>query len=89
MGFSGQEYKSGVAISFSRGSSQRRDQTQNSYIADTVFSISATREAPGEEEGWKKVLLKEARGQGGPEQVASLFGATVWEVPQAPSKFHV
>ena len=33
-----------VAISFSRGSSQPRDQTQLSYIAGWVFTIWATRE---------------------------------------------
>ena len=35
-----------VAISFSRGSSQLRDQTQVSRIADRRFTIWATREAP-------------------------------------------
>ena len=35
-----------VAISFSRGSSQLRDQTQVSCIAGRCFTIWATREAP-------------------------------------------
>ena len=34
-----------VAMPFSRGSSQPRDQTQVSYIAGRVFNIWATREA--------------------------------------------
>ena len=34
-----------VAISFSRGSSQPRDQTQVSHIAGRFFTVSATREA--------------------------------------------
>ena len=34
-----------VAISFSRGSSQPRDQTQVSSIADRYFTVWATREA--------------------------------------------
>ena len=35
-----------VAIPFSRGSSQTRDQTQVSHIADEFFTSWATREAP-------------------------------------------
>ena len=35
-----------IAISFSRGSSQPRDQTQVSCIAGGCFTIRATREAP-------------------------------------------
>ena len=35
-----------VAISFSRGSSQPRDQTQVSHIAGRRFNLWATREAP-------------------------------------------
>ena len=35
-----------VAISFSKGSSQPRGQTQVSYIAGGFFTIWATREAP-------------------------------------------
>ena len=34
-----------VAVSFSRGSSQPRDQTQVSRIAGRLFTIGATREA--------------------------------------------
>ena len=34
-----------AAISFSKGSSQPRDQTQVSHIADRCFTIWATREA--------------------------------------------
>ena len=34
-----------IAVSFSRGSSQPRDQTQNSHIAGGFFTIWATREA--------------------------------------------
>ena len=36
----------GVAISFSRGSSQPRDRTQVSHIACRHFTVWATREAP-------------------------------------------
>ena len=36
-----------VAISFSRGSSQPRDQTRVSHIAGRRFNLWATREAPG------------------------------------------
>ena len=36
-----------VAIPFSRGSSQPRDQTEISHIAGRFFTIWATREAPG------------------------------------------
>ena len=43
-GFSRQEYW-WLAISFSRGSSQPRDQTQVSHIAGRFFTIWATREA--------------------------------------------
>jgi len=35
-----------VAIHFSRGFSQRRDQTQVSHVAGRIFTIWATREAP-------------------------------------------
>ena len=43
-----------VAISFSRGSSWPRDQTQVSLIAGRFFTIWATREAPnGWQAGWK------------------------------------
>ena len=35
-----------VAISFSRGSSQPRDQTQASHIGGRCFNLWATREAP-------------------------------------------
>ena len=44
MGFSRQGYWSGVAISFSRGSSQPRDRTQISCTAGRCFTIWATRE---------------------------------------------
>ena len=37
-----------VAVSFSRGSSQPRDQTQVSYIADICFTRRTTREAQGQ-----------------------------------------
>ena len=36
----------GVAFSFSRGSSQPKDQTQVSHIAGGFFTSWATREAP-------------------------------------------
>ena len=36
-----------AAISFSRGSSQPRDQTQVSCTVDRCFTVWATREAPG------------------------------------------
>ena len=45
MEFSRQEYWSGVAISFPRGSSQPRDQTWVSCITGRFFTIWATREA--------------------------------------------
>ena len=35
-----------IAILFSRGSSQPRDQTQVSHIAGRIFTVWATREAP-------------------------------------------
>ena len=44
-----------AAISFSRGSSRPRDQTQVSCIADRRFTILATREALGGEEVMSKV----------------------------------
>ena len=44
MGFSRQEYWSGLPFPFSRGSSQPRDQTQFSCIAGRLFTIWATRE---------------------------------------------
>ena len=43
--FSRQEYWSGVAMPSSRGSSQPRDQTQVSGIADGFFTVWTTREA--------------------------------------------
>ena len=46
MGFSRQEYWSEFAISFSRGSSWPRDQTQISCIAGRFFTNWAMREAP-------------------------------------------
>ena len=44
-GFSSQEYWTGFAMPFSRGSSQSRDWTQVSRIAGGFFPIWATREA--------------------------------------------
>ena len=46
MEFSRQEYWGGVAIPFSRESSQPRDRTQVSCIAGLFFTIWGTREAP-------------------------------------------
>ena len=46
MGFSRQELLEWVAISFSRRSSQPRDQTQVSHIAGRFFTSWATSEAP-------------------------------------------
>ena len=46
MGFPRQEYWSWVAISFSRGPFQPRDQIQVSCIASRFFANWATREAP-------------------------------------------
>ena len=46
MGFSRQEYWSGLLFSFSRGSSQPRDWTRVSRIAGRCFTVWATREAP-------------------------------------------
>ena len=45
MGFPKQEYWSGIAISFSRGSSQPRDRAQAFCIAIRFFAIWATRKA--------------------------------------------
>ena len=45
MGFSRQEYWSGFAISFSRGSSRPRDRTRVSHIGGRRFNLWATREA--------------------------------------------
>ena len=45
MGFSKQELLEWVAISFSKESSQPRDQTQVSRIAGRRFNLWATREA--------------------------------------------
>ena len=41
-----------VAFPFSRGSSQPRDQTQGSHIADRLFTSWATREAQEYGSGW-------------------------------------
>ena len=46
MGFSRQEYWSGLPFSFSRGSSRPRDRTQVSRIPGRCFNLWATREAP-------------------------------------------
>ena len=46
MGFSRQEYWSGLAIPFSRGSSWPRNRTQVSCTAGRFFTVWATREAP-------------------------------------------
>ena len=48
-----------VAMPFSRGSSQPRDQTQLSYIAGGFFTIWATREAPLKEVLQAKEKYKE------------------------------
>ena len=48
MGFSKKEILEWVAISFSRGSSQPRDQTWDSYTARRFFPVWAKREAPEE-----------------------------------------
>ena len=45
MEFSRPEYWSGVAVPFSRGSSQPRDRTQVSHIAGKFFTSRATSEA--------------------------------------------
>ena len=45
MGFSRQEYWSGWAISFSRGSSQLRDGTRVSLLVGRLFTIRVTRTA--------------------------------------------
>jgi len=45
MGFSRQEYWSGLPFPFSRGVSQPRDRTQVSHIAGRCFTIWVTREA--------------------------------------------
>ena len=46
-----------VAISFSRGSSQPRDQTRVSCIGKRILNHWATREAPGNDEIKKKKIL--------------------------------
>ena len=48
MGFSRQEYWSGLPFSFSRGSSRPRDRTLVSCIPGRRFNLWATREAPFE-----------------------------------------
>ena len=48
-----------IAISFSRGSSQPRDQTQVSHIAGEFFTIWVTRETPWE----RKVNVKQIKVQ--------------------------
>ena len=53
MGFSRQEYWSGVPFSFSRGSSLPRDQTWVSHIPGRRFNLWATRETPIT---WKNLL---------------------------------
>ena len=58
LGFSRQEYWSGLPFPFPGESSQPRDQTQVSHIAGRLFTISATRESPYE---WKDIskLIKD------------------------------
>ena len=48
-----------VAISFSRGSSQPRDQTQVSYIAGRHFTVRATRKAQHPLDHWKTKRVPE------------------------------
>ena len=60
MGFSRQEYWSGLPFSFSRGSSQHRDQTQVSRIPDRRFNLWATREAPYAQKWDTKKLFGDA-----------------------------
>ena len=50
-----------VAIPFSRGPSQSRDQTQVSWIAGRFFTIWATREAPGNFPLFRKITWGEGR----------------------------
>ena len=52
MGFSKQEYWSGLTISFSKATSQPRDQTWVSRIARRCFNLWATREARHRESTW-------------------------------------
>ena len=60
MGFSRQEYWNGLPFSFSRGSSQPRDQTQVSRIPDRRFNLWATREAPYAQKWDTKKLFGDA-----------------------------
>ena len=52
MGFSRQEYWSGLPVPSSRGSSQPRDWTQVSCIAGRFFTLWATREGQKHWSGW-------------------------------------
>ena len=74
MEFSRQEYWNQVTILFSRVSSQPKDQTWVSYIADWFFTICVTREAPRElKEPWVSDLLQKERKRGGYHQATDSF----------------
>ena len=63
----------GVAISFSRGSSQPRDQTQVSSIVGRRFTIWATREAL-----WKQMCRPQISNFEGDLYKVTLFKALFW-----------
>ena len=60
-----------VAISFSRGSSRPRDQTQVSHIAGRRFNLRATREALAEASRFKKVKKTIAQKKQGSQDLNS------------------
>ena len=67
-----------VAISFSRGSSWPRNQTQVSHIAGRHFTVWARREAPTMQEMWVQSLNQEdspREGNGNPLQYSC------WKIP--------
>ena len=63
----------GVAISFSKGSLQPRDQTQVSCIAGGFFTIWATREAPDRGSVSRKKPVRSADQADIPEEMSTLF----------------
>ena len=71
MGFSRQEYWSGLPFPFSRGSSRPRDQTQVSHIAGRRFNLRATREALAEASRFKKVKKTIAQKKQGSQDLNS------------------
>ena len=73
-----------VAIFFSRGSSQRRDQTHISYITGGFFTVWATREA---QEYWNGLPCPPSRESSQPRdpiQVSCIAGRLLAEPPRKP-----